>query len=56
MDDTGLWVFICLFPILVVFSSPTNNDIMYLTLGGLLYLFGLLIEIIADYQKTIHNK
>ena len=52
----GLWVFICLFPILVVFSSPTNNDIMYLTLGGLLYLFGLLIEIIADYQKTIHNK
>ncbi|MEC8600038.1 MAG: DUF1295 domain-containing protein [Bacteroidota bacterium] len=52
----GLWVFICLFPILVVFSSPTNNDIMYLTIGGLLYLFGLLIEIIADHQKTIHNK
>ena len=52
----GLWVFICLFPILVVFSSPTNNDIMYLTFGGLLYLFGLMIEIIADYQKTIHNK
>ena len=23
----GLWVFICLFPILIVFSSPTNNDI-----------------------------
>ena len=38
------------------FSSPTNNDVMYLTLGGLLYLFGLLIEIIADHQKTIHNK
>ena len=52
----GLWVFICLFPILVVFSSPANNDITYLTLGCLLYLFGLLIEIIADYQKTIHNK
>ena len=52
----GLWVFICLLPILVVFSSPTSNDIMYLTLGGLLYFFGLLIEIIADYQKTIHNK
>ena len=52
----GLWVFICLFPILVVFSSPTNNDIMYLIFGGLVYLFGLLIEIIADYQKTIHNK
>ena len=52
----GLCVFICLLPILVVFSSPTSNDIMYLTLGGLLYFFGLLIEIIADYQKTIHNK
>ena len=52
----GLWVFICLLPILVVFSSPANNDVMYLTLGSLLYFFGLLIEIIADYQKTIHNK
>ena len=52
----GLWVFICLFPILIVFSSPANDEIKYLTLGGLIYLIGLLIEIIADYQKTIHNK
>ena len=52
----GLWVFICLFPILVVFSSPTNNEITYFAFGGLTYLIGLVIEIIADYQKTIHNK
>ena len=52
----GLWVFMCLFPTLIVFSSPTNSEIIYLILGGLIYLVGLLIEIIADYQKTVHNK
>jgi steroid 5-alpha reductase family enzyme len=52
----GLWVFICLFPILIVFSSPTNDEIIYLAFGGLIYLVGMVIEIIADYQKTIHNK
>lgn len=52
----GLWVFICLFPTLIVFSSPTNNEIVYLIFGGLIYLIGLFTEIIADYQKTIHNK
>ena len=52
----GLWVFICLFPILVFFSSPTNNEITYFAFGSLTYLIGLVIEIIADYQKTIHNK
>ena len=52
----GLWVFICLFPILVVFSSPTNNEITYFAFGSVTYLIGLVIEIIADYQKTIHNK
>tara|TARA_B100000575_G_scaffold224033_1_gene184524 strand:- start:178 stop:1032 length:855 start_codon:yes stop_codon:yes gene_type:complete len=52
----GLWVFICLFPTLIVFSSPTNNEIIYLNFGGLIYLVGIVTEIIADYQKTIHNK
>jgi len=52
----GLWVFMCLLPILTVFSSPTNNEIFYLSLGVFIYLIGLFIEIIADYQKTTHNK
>ena len=52
----GLWVFICLFPILIVFSSPVNDEIIYLAFGGLIYLVGMVIEIIADYQKTAHNK
>ena len=52
MDDTGLWVFICLFPILVVFSSPTNNEITYFAFGSVTYLIGLVIEIIADYQNN----
>ena len=52
----GLWVFMCLFPTLIVFSSPPNSEIIYLILGGLIYLVGLVIEIIADYQKTVHNK
>ena len=52
----GLWVFMCLFPTLIVFSSPNNDEILYLTFGGLIYSVGLVIEIIADYQKTKHNK
>ena len=52
----GLWVFICLFPTLIVFSSPTNNEILCLSLGGFIYLVGLVTEVIADYQKTIHNR
>ena len=52
----GLWVFMCLFPTLIVFSSPDNDEILYLTFGGLIYSVGLVIEIIADYQKTIFNK
>ena len=52
----GLWIFICLFPTLIVFSSTTNNEIFYLIFGVLVYLVGIVIEIIADYQKTIHNK
>ena len=46
----------CLLPTLIVFSSQTNHDILYITSGGLIYLIGLVIEIIADYQKTKHNK
>ena len=52
----GLWVFVCLFPILIVFSSSANNENLYLTFGGIIYLVGLVVEVIADYQKTIHNK
>ena len=52
----GLWVFMCLLPILTVFSSPTNNEVFYFSLGVFIYLIGLFIEIIADYQKTTHNK
>ena len=52
----GLWVFMCLLPTLIVFSSQTNHDILYISSGGLIYLIGLVIEIIADYQKTKHNK
>ena len=52
----GLWVFICLLPVLIVFSTPTNPELLYLTFGGLIYFLGLVIEIIADYQKTNHNK
>tara|TARA_B100001250_G_scaffold327478_1_gene291714 strand:- start:1595 stop:2449 length:855 start_codon:yes stop_codon:yes gene_type:complete len=52
----GLWVFICLLPVLIVFSTPTNPELLYLAFGGLIYLLGLVIEITADYQKTKHNK
>jgi len=52
----GLWVFMCLFPAIIVMSSNQNNFNSFTIVGSILWVIGFLIEIIADHQKTEFNK
>ena len=54
---SGTWVSICLLCVLTAISS--NNGVAGGTLfyfGLILFLFGFIIEIVADYQKTLFRK
>ncbi len=52
----ALWVTVTLGPALVILttSQPVEPDLL-LILGGLMWLAGFLIEVIADRQKTVHR-
>ncbi len=52
----GMWVFICLFPALIVISSYNSELNNYAIVGTLIWVFGFLFEIVADYQKSKFNK
>ena len=52
----GLWVFMCLFPAIIVMSSNQNIFNSFTIVGSILWVVGFLIEIISDYQKTQFNK
>jgi len=52
----GMWVFICLFPALIVISSYNSELNNYAIAGTLIWVFGFLFEIVADYQKSKFNK
>jgi steroid 5-alpha reductase family enzyme len=52
----GLWVFMCLFPAIIVMSSNQNNFNSFTIVGSILWVVGFLIEIISDYQKAQFNK
>jgi len=50
---SGLWVLLTSIAALTVLTSKvTNQDNYFVYLGSLIWLFGFLFEIIADYQKT----
>ena len=51
----GLWVFMCTYPALIALASPSESEIVYLTIGTLLWLIGWGYEVVADYQKTRFN-
>lgn len=51
----GLWVFICLLPVIVMVSSNQPTNINYFIPGVLLWLIGWLTEVISDIQKTKFN-
>ena len=52
----GMWVFMCIFPALIVISSFNSEINNYAIVGSIVWLFGFLFEIIADNQKSNFNK
>ena len=52
----GMWVFMCIFPALIVISSFNSDINNYAIVGSIVWLFGFLFEIIADNQKSNFNK
>ena len=52
----GMWVFMCLFPAIIVISSYNSELNNYAIAGILVWVFGFLFEIVADYQKSNFNK
>ena len=52
----GMWVFMCIFPALIVISSINSEINNYAIVGSVVWLFGFLFEIIADNQKSNFNK
>jgi len=52
----GMWVFMCIFPALIVISSFNSEINNYAIVGTVVWLFGFLFEIVADNQKSNFNK
>ena len=52
----GMWVFMCIFPAIIVISSFNSEINNYAIVGSIVWLFGFLFEIIADNQKSNFNK
>tara|TARA_B100000579_G_scaffold275955_3_gene228175 strand:- start:2002 stop:2874 length:873 start_codon:yes stop_codon:yes gene_type:complete len=52
----GMWVFMCVFPALIVISSFNSGLNNYAIVGSAIWLFGFIFEIVADYQKSYFNK
>ena len=53
----GMWVSMCLLCVLTALSSNNGiilNNIFYF--GLLIFIFGFIIEVIADHQKTVFRK
>ncbi|MBQ22112.1 MAG: hypothetical protein CMD32_01715, partial [Flavobacteriales bacterium] len=51
----GLWVFMCLLPVIAMTSSSQSTNFMFSLIGVFLWLTGWLIEVISDIQKTRFN-
>jgi steroid 5-alpha reductase family enzyme len=52
----GLWVFMCTYPALIVLSSPSDTEFLFLGIGTSVWVLGWLYEVVADNQKTAFNK
>ncbi|MEL0009210.1 MAG: DUF1295 domain-containing protein [Flammeovirgaceae bacterium] len=52
----GMWVFMCLFPALIVMSSYNSELNSYAVIGAVIWVFGFLFEVVADNQKSNFNK
>ena len=53
----GLWVFICCLPAIISMYSNTFVELgFFFYLGSILWIFGFLLETIADHQKYVFKK
>jgi steroid 5-alpha reductase family enzyme len=53
----GMWVSMCLLCVLTALSSYSGiilNNVFYI--GLLIFIFGFIIEVVADHQKTVFRK
>ena len=53
----GMWVSMCLLCVLTALSSQSGiilNNVFYI--GLLIFIFGFIIEVVADHQKTVFRK
>ena len=54
---SGLWVFTCLLPSIVVLTSSKSLELDIITISGIIiWVFGFIFEVVADKQKTEFNK
>ena len=51
----GLWVFICLLPVIIMVSSSESTNILFVLPGVLLWVIGWAVEVVSDTQKTRFN-
>ena len=53
---SGLWVFTCLLPSIVVLTSSKSLELDIITISGIIiWVFGFIFEVVADKQKTEFN-
>ena len=54
---SGLWVFMCLLPTIVILTSSVLKEFNILIIFGIIvWIIGFVFEIVADIQKTEFNK
>ena len=54
---SGLWVFMCLLPTIVILTSSSNIELNFITIIGIVFwIVGFIFEVVADKQKTEFNK
>ena len=51
----GLWVFICLLPVIIMVSSSESTNILFVLPGVLLWVIGWAVEVVSDTQKIRFN-
>ena len=51
----GLWVFMCMLPVITMISSNESTNLKFTIIGIFLWVIGWLVEVISDVQKTRFN-
>lgn len=52
----GFWVFMCTLPAITAIASASKTADTFLVVGTILWLFGFVVEVVADQQKSKFNQ